>query len=72
MQCNFNRSDFYYEKQCTHAYDRADIFGTGVTLHGYSDMSQAVARLAKLQLCAVLGISGIKLSEDMCTMSLLS
>ena len=31
-----------------------DVFGTGITLHGRSDVSQAVAGPSRLQLCAVL------------------
>ena len=45
----------YGERQCTHVVNRVDVFGTGVTLSGRSDVNQAVAGPFPLQLCAVLG-----------------
>jgi hypothetical protein len=53
----------YYKKECTHAPNTTDIFGTGLTLFGRSDVSQSVAGPSRLQLCAALGSSSIKLSE---------
>jgi hypothetical protein len=40
-----------------------DISGIGITLGGHSNISQVVAGPSHLQLCAVLGSSGIKLSK---------
>jgi hypothetical protein len=39
---------------CSH---RVDVFGTGITLSGLSDVSQSGARPSQLQLCPVLGCS---------------
>ena len=47
--------------------NRVDVFGTGLTLLGRSDVSQAVTGLFRLQICAVLGLCRIKLPEDICT-----
>jgi hypothetical protein len=54
------------KRQCTRTPNRADVIGTGITLPGCADMSQAGARLLRLQLCAVLWSSGIKLAEYIC------
>ena len=54
------------DRQCTCTPKRIDVFGTGITLSGCDDVSQAAARPCRLQLCAVLGSSGIKLSEYIC------
>jgi hypothetical protein len=51
------------DKQCPPTSNRIDVSGTGITLPGHADVSEAVARLCRLQLCAVLGSSGVKLSE---------
>jgi hypothetical protein len=53
-------------RRCTCTPNRADVFGTGVTLPGCAEESKAVAGLCQLQLRAVLGISGIRLSEYYC------
>jgi hypothetical protein len=42
-----------------------------VTLPGRADVSEAAAGRCRLQLCAVLGSSGIKLSEYICTLQYL-
>jgi hypothetical protein len=47
---------------------RVDIFGTVITFPGRSGVSQALAGVVLLQLCAVLGRSGIKSSEYIYTM----
>jgi hypothetical protein len=49
--------------QHTTTPNRVDVSGTGITLPGCADVSQAVARPCRIQLCTVLGSSGIKLSE---------
>ena len=50
--------------------NRVDVLGTDITFSGRSDVNQAVAGLIRLQQCAVLGISDIKLSEDIGTVLL--
>jgi hypothetical protein len=55
------------DRQCTRTTNRVDVFGTGITLSSHAHMSQAAAGLCRLQHCAVLGSSGIKLSEYICT-----
>jgi hypothetical protein len=55
---NFNISDLIAKDNVHHTPNTGDIFVTGITLPGYN-VSQAVARLCRLQLCAVLGSSGI-------------
>jgi hypothetical protein len=55
------------DRQCTPTPNRVDVFGTGTTLPGRADVSQAAAGPRRLQLCAVLGCSGINLSEYICT-----
>jgi hypothetical protein len=55
------------DKKSTRTPNRVDVFGTRITLPGYADVSQAEAGPCRLQLCAVLGSSGIKLSEYVCT-----
>ena len=52
--------------ECTRTPNRVDVSGTGITLPGHADVSQAAAGPCRLQLCAVLGSSGIKLSEYIC------
>jgi hypothetical protein len=54
------------DRQCTRNPKRVDVFGTGIILPGRADVSQAAAGQCRLQLCAVLGNSGIKLSEYIC------
>jgi hypothetical protein len=51
-------------RQCTPTPNRLHVSATGITLSGSADMSKAVAKPCQLQLCAVLGSSGIKLSEQ--------
>jgi len=43
------------------------LLGTVIMLSGHSAVSQAAVRPCQLQLCAMLGSSGIKLSEYICT-----
>jgi hypothetical protein len=52
------------DRQCTP--NRVDVFGTGITLPGRAGVSQAAAGPCRLQLCPVLGSSGVKLSEYVC------
>jgi hypothetical protein len=54
-------------RQCTFTPNRVDVFGTGITLPGHADVSQAAAGPCRLQLYAVLGSSGVKLPEYTCT-----
>lgn len=58
------------DRQCTPIPNRVNVFGTGMTLLGLADVRQAVARPCSLQLCVVLGSSGIKLSEWICRFDL--
>jgi hypothetical protein len=51
---------------CTRTPNRVNVFGTGMTLPGHADVSQAAAGPCRLQLDAVLGSSDIKLSEFYC------
>jgi hypothetical protein len=51
------------DRQCTPTPNRLHVSGTGITLSGYADMGKAMAKPCQLQLCAVLGSLGIKLSE---------
>jgi len=44
--------------------NRLNVFGTGITLPGHSDVSQAASGPYCLQLCAALASSGIKISES--------
>jgi hypothetical protein len=53
---------FYCEER-VHATIRVYIFGTGITFYGRSDVSQTVVGPSRLQLCAVLERSRVKLSE---------
>ena len=64
-ECNFNISDFIPRNNVL-MLNRVDIFETAATCSGRSDVSQAVARPSRMQLCAVLGSSGTKLSEYVC------
>jgi hypothetical protein len=51
----------HWDRQCT--YNRINVLlKQGITLHGHSDLRHAVAWPCWLQLCAVLGSSGIKIS----------
>jgi hypothetical protein len=50
------------DRQCAPTPNRIDVSGTAITLPGHADVSQAAAGPSRLQLCAVLGSSGIKLS----------
>ena len=61
-KCNVTEAIFY-EKQYILVPNRVGIFGTGVTFRSRSDVNQAVAVPSRLQLCAVLGSSGIRLYE---------
>jgi hypothetical protein len=54
------------DRQCTPTPNRVYVFGTGITLPGRADVSQAAAGPCRLQLCAVLGSSGVKLAEYIC------
>ena len=54
------------DRQCIRTPNRVDVFGTGITLPGRDVVSQAAAGPCRLQLCAVLGSSDIKLSEYAC------
>jgi hypothetical protein len=54
------------DRQCTRTPNRVDVYGTCIILPGRADVSQAAAGPCRLQLCAVLGSSGIKLSEYIC------
>jgi hypothetical protein len=53
--------------QCTRTANRMDVSGTGVTLPGSADVGGAAAVQCVPQLCPVLRSSGIKLSEQKCT-----
>jgi hypothetical protein len=55
------------DRQRTPTPNTVDVSGTGITLPDHADVSQAAAGLCRLQLCAELGSSGIKLSEYICT-----
>jgi hypothetical protein len=50
-------------RQCTPTSKRVDVSGTGITLPGRADVSEAVAGPCRLQLFAVSGSPGVKLSE---------
>jgi hypothetical protein len=54
------------DRQCACTPNRVDVFGSGITSPGRADMSHAAAGPCRLQLCAVLRSSGIKLSEYIC------
>jgi hypothetical protein len=57
------------DRQCTPTPNRIDVSGTGITLPGCANVSEAAAGLCWLQLCAELGSSGIRLSEEQYTSS---
>jgi hypothetical protein len=51
------------ERQYTPTPNRVDVSGTGMILPGCADVSEAAAGPCRLQLCAMLGSSGIKFPE---------
>ena len=62
VKFNLKITDFI-EIDNTRTPNRVDVFGTCITLPGHAEESQAAADPCRLQLCAVLRSSGIKLSE---------
>jgi hypothetical protein len=55
------------DRQSTPTPNTVDIFGTGITLPDRADVRRAAAGPCRLQLCEVLGSSGSKLSEYICS-----